>query len=123
MAKVEIHSKLINRDGEFIFDGLGILKDDYLTYIDNGVSVKIKFDKEKIIIIRETSEYIITLEFRNEMVTKGNYYIKELNNNINIDINTRQLNIKKWSIVIDYCVILGGEDLGTNLFEIRYEVK
>lgn len=116
--KVRLKIQIKSEDNYINFDTNGILNDktNILTYSeDKKTKVKLFFDKDKL--VRENDEFIMTFCFIENKITTISMYMKELNQQINMDINTLKI-IKKDKF---YKVIYTIEDSTKNEYILELE--
>lgn len=96
-------NNLTENTKEFI-DTTGIKNKNKITYIKDNIKYKLEKYPDKIILIRESEEYLHSMIFELNKETETNYYIKEFNSNISLKITTNKLDITENKIEINYKV-------------------
>lgn len=104
--RIKIKGYLKNiTDNEVIeFEEKGIKNKDKITYTNDGVKTTIKRDGNKVMLIRDGSDFINTFVF-DKNNSSCNYFLKENNYDVDIDINTLNIDINDDSIYIKYLII------------------
>ena len=105
--KIRIKNTLknYNEKTENLIETFAIKNKNKIRYYNNNTTYKLLLSEKKIILIRETNEFIHKFVFELDNITKSEYYIKELNTNIDILIKTTNLNISENRIEINYEII------------------
>ena len=105
--KIRIKNKLKNNTEktEDLIETFAIKSKDKISYYSDSTTYKLLLLDKKVILIRETDEFIHNFVFELDNITKSEYYIKELNTSIDILIKTTKLNINNNRIEIDYEII------------------
>lgn len=105
--KIRIKNTLknYNEKTENLIETFAIKNKNRISYYNNNTTYKLLLSEKKIILIRETNEFIHKFVFELDNITKSEYYIKELNTNIDILIKTTNLNISENRIEINYEII------------------
>ncbi len=105
--KIRIKNTLknYNEKTENLIETFAIKNKNKISYYNNNTTYKLLLSEKKIILIRETNEFIHKFVFELDNITKSEYYIKELNTNIDILIKTTNLNISENRIEINYEII------------------
>ena len=105
--KIRIKNTLknYNEKTENLIETFAIKNKNKISYYNNNTTYKLLLSEKKIILIRETNEFIHKFVFELDNITKSEYYIKELNTSIDISIKTTKLNISENRIEIDYEII------------------
>ena len=88
-----------------LIETFAIKNKDKISYHNEDTTYKLFFSDEKIILIRESREFIHKFIFDLDNVTKSEYYIKELNTNLDILIKTTKIKKSTKRIEIDYEII------------------
>ena len=104
--RIKIKGYLKNiTDNEVIeFEEKGIKNKDKITYTNDNVKTTIKIDGNRIMLIRDGSDFINTFVF-DKNNSSCNYFLKENNYDVDIDINTLNIDINDDSIYIKYLII------------------
>lgn len=123
MAKIHISTVLDSaQNGITKYKGSGILKDNEIVFYENDVRVVITFQDNSLNLKRIHEQYTIDLSFENSLTNDGTYDIKYDSMQIPIKVITNSLDIKDGCIHIEYNLILGGDDQGEFVYDIKYEV-
>lgn len=88
----------------FEFENKGIRNNNKIIYSYDDVKNTIKINDGEIMLIREGNDFINTFVFR-EKKSSCNYFLKENNYDVDIDINTILMNVFDNSILIKYEII------------------
>lgn len=120
MSKINIKMKLKNKDTYLIKNCKGIINNNKITFVEDGIRVNISILDNAIKMIRTTDEYKITMEFQKFLTIVGKYDIKDIGI-LDLKTETRKLFIEDNKIYIEYILHIGKENLGLNVFEIEYE--
>ena len=102
--KIKGYLKNITDNEVMEFEEKGIKNKDKITYTNDGVKTTIKIDGIKVILIRDGSDFINTFIF-DKNNSSCNYFLKENNYDVDIDINTLNIDINDDSICIKYLII------------------
>ena len=82
----------------------GIKNKNKITYSSDNVRNIIKFSDSEIILIREGSDFVNTFVF-DKNNSSCNYFLKENNFNVDIDIKTIKLFVNANSIYVNYLIV------------------
>jgi len=102
--KVKGYLKNITENEIFEFEEKGIRNKDKITYSSDGVKTSVKFNGAAVVLIREGSDFINTFVFNKDNCS-CNYFLKDNNYDVNIEIKTIMVDVKDNSIYIKYMVI------------------
>ena len=100
-------------------------KDIPCKYKNNKYSFSINNDnyditkKDDIIFHKENKESILDFEFKNNVITKGTYFIKELNFYMDANIKTIKYEVDDKNINIKYKLWLQDEEIGEFIFKLK----
>lgn len=87
------------------FECKGIKNKNKVTYVDNDVRFNIKINDDNVILIRDGADFINTFIFdKNKKNSISNYFIKENNCDVDIDIDVIDLKIDDGIIYIKYLI-------------------
>ena len=111
----------ITENTKEIIDVIGIKNKETIKYLNNDTSYKIIINNHKITMIRENKNFIHKFIFEEEKEHETNYYIKEYNTELNINIITNNLNVSENKIEITYKIIDSNEKY-KYLIEMRKEL-
>ena len=107
-----------NNEEEFSFN------DIECKYKDNKYIFSINKDnyditkKENIIFHKENNESIIDFEFKDNLITKGTYFIKDLKFYMDANIKTTKYKVEDNNIDIEYKLWLQDEEIGDFIFKL-----
>lgn len=88
------------------FECKGIKNRNKVTYIDNDVKFNIKINDNNVMLIRDGNDFTNTFVFgRNKCKSLSNYFIKENNYDVDIDIDVIDLKIDENIIYVKYLII------------------
>ncbi len=106
IIKIKVKGYLENKanDEKLLIDTFGIRNKNNLSYKQEDVIYKIKIFDNKIILIRENSDFINTFIFEKNKNTKSEYYLKKYATNIDIELRTQELFIDDKKIEIRYII-------------------
>ena len=113
--KLDIYIK--NNEEEYNFKNINSkYKDDkYIFDIDNDkYEITIKDD---IIFHKENDESVLDFNFKDNVITTGTYYIKELNFYMDAKVKTTKLDLDK--ILVEYKLWLQDEEIGNFIFKMK----
>ncbi len=113
MPKINIKVSISDDTNNDSYEIKSIIQDEIIKYKEKDNTL-VKYDLNKNILTRENDNLRMEYVFDKENETEGNIFIKELNNNIKILINTNKLNRINNNIDIEYKI----ED---NIFNYRIE--
>ena len=114
------------QDNYVIYDNLlvkGILNDNKLVYKEEDISVTILLKDNKIEMKRKSHDYCIELSFCEHKPSLGMYYLKEYNQNLELQIETLSLLHNEQRIDIEYILSMEKETVGHFIFSLELEVK
>lgn len=87
------------------FECKGIKNKNKVTYVDNDVRFNIKINDDNVMLIRDGADFINTFIFdKNKKNSISNYFIKENNCDVDIDIDVIDLKIDDGIIYIKYLI-------------------
>jgi uncharacterized beta-barrel protein YwiB (DUF1934 family) len=104
--KIKVKGYLKNiTDNEIIkFDEKGIKNNNKVTYCSDNIKHIVRINDGSIMLIREGNEFINTFVF-NKNKSSCNYFLKESNYDVDIDIKTIIINCDIDSIYIRYIIM------------------
>lgn len=103
MSKIKIKVTLKTNEEETEEIYQAIKTEQKMCYHDSKYRVTIFFNEPRL--IRENDEYIMEMKFKQKEKTIANCYIKQMKQNIKLDMITKQLTIDENLIVIEYDVL------------------
>jgi hypothetical protein len=101
--KVKGYLKNITKNEVEYIDTNAIKNKNKISYVVDGIKHKLELLDNKIIIERENDIFSNKLEFISNEETKSEYYIKEYNSQIDINIITKKITIAK-IVRIEYII-------------------
>ena len=108
-----------NNDEELSFTNIDcIYKNNKLIFSINEDNYDIT-KKENIIFHKENKESIIDFEFKDNALTKGTYFIKNLNFYMDANIKTIKYIVENNNIDIEYKLWLQDEEIGKFVLKIK----
>ena len=108
-----------NNDEELSFTNIDcIYKNNKLIFSINEDNYDIT-KKENIIFHKENKESIIDFEFKDNALTKGTYFIKDLNFYMDANIKTIKYIVENNNIDIEYKLWLQDEEIGEFILKIK----
>ena len=108
-----------NNDEELSFTNIDcIYKNNKLIFSINEDNYDIT-KKENIIFHKENKESIIDFEFKDNALTKGTYFIKDLNFYMDANIKTIKYIVENNIIDIEYKLWLQDEEIGEFILKIK----
>lgn len=108
-----------NNDEELSFTNIDcIYKNNKLIFSINEDKYDIT-KKENIIFHKENKESIIDFEFKDNVLTKGTYFIKDLNFYMDANIKTIKYIVENNIIDIEYKLWLQDEEIGEFILKIK----
>ena len=108
-----------NNDEELSFTNIDcIYKNNKLIFSINEDNYDIT-KKENIIFHKENKESIIDFEFKDNALTKGTYFIKDLNFYMDANIKTIKYIVENNNIDIEYKLWLQDEEIGEFVLKIK----
>ena len=104
--KIKVKGYLKNiTDNEIVkFDEKGIKNNNKVTYSSDNIKHTIKINDNSIMLIREGNEFINTFVFYKNKST-CNYFLKDNNYDVDIDIKTNMINYDNDCIIIRYVIL------------------
>ena len=103
--KVKGYLKNITENTIEKIDTSAIKNKNKISYIIDNTKYRLDLLTEKIILKRESNEFIHSMVFKENKETKTEYYIKTLNTSLDIKILTTKINITDNKIEINYKII------------------
>lgn len=121
MPKIKYRATIKNSSESSIWEGLGILNNDQITHVNEGITTIVSFKANDIKIRRRTEEYDIEL-LLNKDCSSGTY--KLLNNDVGLELEVKSIEttISKNHVFAKYSLKMQDEDMGIFTYEINYEV-
>ena len=108
-----------NNDEELSFTNIDcIYKNNKLIFSINEDNYDIT-KKDNIIFHKENKESIIDFEFKDNALTKGTYFIKDLNFYMDANIKTIKYIVENNNIDIEYKLWLQDEEIGEFILKIK----
>lgn len=122
MPKINIKTMLHNVTEEKFFsnEGIGILLDNKLKFIDDGITVIIEFKDGNISINRSSDEYDIYMPFELNRRTTGIYNINSLGA-LNLEVEASLIKIEDNKIELEYQMIIDNVEVQKFNYKIEYE--
>lgn len=104
--KIKVKGYLKNiTDNEIVkFDEKGIKNNNKVTYSSDNIKHIIKINDNSIVLIREGNDFINTFVFDKNKST-CNYFLKDNNYDVDIDIKTNMVNYDNDYIIIRYVIV------------------
>ena len=103
--KIKNLIKNYNEKNENLIETSAIKNKNKISYYNEDTTYKLFFSDKKIMLVRESKEFIHKFIFDLDNITKSEYYIKELNTNLDILIKTTKIKKSSKRIEIDYEII------------------
>ncbi|MEG0022039.1 MAG: DUF1934 family protein [Bacilli bacterium] len=122
MSKIKLCTELVNKTENEVFktETNGIIESNKIKYNDNGITVVITLNTDKIIINRRSEEYDIILPLTLNEKQNGEYKVKQLGT-LNLEVVTKKLEINEKKIEIEYSMILNKTSKTDFFYKIEYE--
>ncbi|MEG0408109.1 MAG: DUF1934 family protein [Bacilli bacterium] len=122
MSKIKLCTELVNKTENEVFktETNGIIESNKIKYNDNGITVVITLNDDKIIINRRSEEYDIILPLTLNEKQNGEYKVKQLGT-LNLEVVTKKLEINEKKIEIEYSMILDKTSKTDFFYKIEYE--
>ncbi|MEG0909308.1 MAG: DUF1934 family protein [Bacilli bacterium] len=122
MSKIKLCTELVNKTENEVFktETNGIIESNKIKYNDNGITVVITLNTDKIIINRRSEEYDIILPLTLNEKQNGEYKVKQLGT-LNLEVVTKKLEINEKKIEIEYSMILDKTSKTDFFYKIEYE--
>lgn len=115
VSKVNIKTSIESKSEKVSYSCVGILNNNKLVYKDkNDILVTLYMNDNKILLTRESNDYILKLDFFNNMC---DYYLKDVDNMLYLKLDTTSIQVTNNGVCIDYNL----EDDKFS-FKIKYEV-
>ena len=116
MSKIKIEATLKNSEGNHIFKGKGIKKDNQIIYLDENVQTKIIMDN--IITIERNAEYKLKKKKKKGIKSKGTY----INNygTFEVEVETIELIQKNNELKITYKLKANKSDIDTFIYNLKF---
>lgn len=103
IIRIKIKSKLVNitEKENYEFEVKGIRNNGKISYCYDNVKYMIKYNKEEVILVRESDEFINSFVF-NKAKSKSNYLLKENGYDMDMDIEVKKIEILDNYIYVKY---------------------
>ena len=95
-----------------------IVNQNKIKYQDNDTLYEIRIKNNEIIVIRDNSKFTHAMQFQKDKTHKSNYLLKEPDLNLELNIKTKELDIKEDKIYIKYEILESN-----NIFEYKIELE
>lgn len=102
--KVKGYLKNITDNEMFEIDEKAIRNNNKITFSNDNVKYIIKFNDSEIMLVREGNDFINTFIF-NKDKSSCNYYLKDNNCDVDIEVTTISMDINDNSIYIKYLIV------------------
>ena len=122
MAKIHLKAVLKTQEETTTFEGFGILEENKISYLKDGVTTILRKEGEKIFFLRKHPEYEISFPLILKDKTKGIYKIFSISKNIDLQIEANMLEWGSLSVSFSYKLFIGDEDMGQIHYHLEYEV-
>lgn len=103
-VKVKATIKNITDKTEEKIDTFGTKNKNKITYHNGDTKIKLEIHKDNLILVRENKNFIHTFDFKINKETNSEYYIKEYNTSIDINVLTTKLVISDNRIILAYII-------------------
>lgn len=114
MTKINIKTIITLKDEELLENVIGSIESSIISYQEsNNTYVYLDINRDEL--IRENEELTMKYIFTKNQITKGNIFIKEFNQDLDLEIKTNLLEKENNKYKVEYCI---GED--TFIYEINY---
>lgn len=121
MSKVNINYKIESGANQTVTKKTnGIMKDNKLFFIDENCNMQVSFSVDNITILRDSSEYSLELNFKQDKTLPGKYLLKEHNMIIDTKVNTIKLVIDDKKLFAIYKLYFDEELADTFTFELEW---
>ena len=120
LSKINVVATLNGEGTNHVVKTKGILKNHVLVYSEDQVKVRIQFGDE-ILLVRENSEYCLTLLFALDQKKEGSYLLKQYSKMLPIEIKTILLKCTDNKLDVQYELSLDGI-WKRYQFQVEYEV-
>ena len=102
--KVKGYLKNITENEILEFEEKGIKNKNKITFSSDDVKTSVKIDDEDVILVRDGDDFVNTFVF-NKSNSSCNYFLKEDNYDVDIDVKTNVIDISDNIVYIKYMVI------------------
>ncbi len=109
-----------SEQNETIKDIKGIKNDNTIIYNQDNIIVKIRVDNNKVFINRENDNLKISLEFEKNKFLMTKYFIKNLNLELNLKTETKNLIIKDNCVLIEYDLYMNDEFSDSFMYNLEW---
>ena len=110
MNKKKIHIKLITNGVVDEYNLLGTVEDNVIKYKEsNKLQSSLSFDIKKCILIKDNIDYKIELKFKKNKMTTSKIYLKKDDKNLDLDVETIDLDISDNNIYVKYKILASSE--------------
>jgi len=103
--KIKGYLENITENTKEFIDTFGINNKNKISYIIDNTKYKLDIFNDKIILTRETEEFIHGMIFKLNQETTTEYYMKKINSSLSLKLLTTKLEINKLKIEINYKVL------------------
>lgn len=109
IIRIKINGYLKNNTDNkiFKFNEKGIINKNKVSYYYDNVKYNVMFNKDEVILRRESDEFINTFYF-NGGNSRSNYLLKDNNYEVDIDVTLKELIVRDNSIYIKYVIVDSG---------------
>lgn len=105
MSVINLKISIITSTEKIEFETKGYYqKDQEILIYKEKDNTTVKYDYKENILIRENSSISLKYKFNKEKLTKGKVFIKDLKNELEIVIKTKEIIINKQNIDITYMI-------------------
>ena len=102
--RVKGYLKNITENEILEFEEKGIKNKNKISFSSDGVKTSVKINDEDVILVREGNDFVNTFVF-NKSNSSCNYFLKENNYDVDIDVKTNVIDISDNIVYIKYMVI------------------
>lgn len=121
MSKIIINSVVFSKDEKESLDGVkAILKDNKISYKNNGINVSIKLSDDGITLERESDDMKLILKFKENETLTTDYIIKSLDLKIKVCTKTKKIVINDNNFEIEYELFMNNEFSNSFTYKLEW---
>lgn len=121
MAKIKINSKISSNNSKALLTSCnGIKKDNLITYKDSSAFINILLSKDSVFIKRENEDFELKLTFKEKQKCPGVCFMKSLNLNLDVMVNTKKLQVNDNNLFIEYELYVKDELSDVFVFKVEW---
>ncbi|MEG2620508.1 MAG: DUF1934 family protein [Bacilli bacterium] len=121
MKKINIYASIAGRvNAKSELNTVGTIDDNVISYDDGEVKVKVCLLNDEISITRKTSEMLLNLQFKESTKKLSEYKINLIPSVMNVETNTKKLEIRNNSLTVYYDLKINGVHSDTFTYYLEW---